>query len=502
MGLLIESTLPGITVLVNQSQVARPIQRQPTSTAFAVGYSPWGPVGVPTVVTSWEDYRRRFGGLDVNSYLGDFCYAFFNLFPGKQVVISRVVGPAATRASLVVKDRTNADGLRIQALYPSSRVDIRARIETGSTTDTVRITLRSNALNRTETYDNVVMNAAEIVRLNQRSQLVQFTLLSTQSHPQNLPALTDAQLTGGNDDFGGLTDGSFIGTDDGITRTGLQAFNDELFGAGQVAVPGVGSSAVHAALIAHAERYHRLALLDPPLGSDKDDVLTIRRQFGTWYGALYWPWVQAADFAGSGLLRLYPPSCFAAGACALVDRTRGTHKAPANITIPIALDVERAPSGGPQTDENTHELLNAHDINVIKPVPEQGVKIYGARVMTADRRVQMVHEIRLLNLFYYSAKLGYAWAPFSTIDGTGRLFRDLRRTGINFLRPFWEQGALYGRTPEEAFIVVADESNNPPEELEQQRVHVQWGVKISPTAEQIIIAIDNVPIAQDLSVLQ
>jgi hypothetical protein len=35
------------------------VAQQPTSTAFVVGYSPWGPVNVPTVVTSWQDFVRR-----------------------------------------------------------------------------------------------------------------------------------------------------------------------------------------------------------------------------------------------------------------------------------------------------------------------------------------------------------------------------------------------------------------------------------------------------------
>jgi hypothetical protein len=61
---------------------------------------------------------------------------------------------------------------------------------------------------------------------------------------------------------------------------------------------------------------------------------------------------------------------------------------------------------------------------------------------------------------------------------------------------------LYGRREQDAYIVVADESNNPPEELAAGRVHVQWGAKLSPTAEIILVSIDSVALAHDLSVLQ
>ncbi|HEX8090893.1 MAG TPA: phage tail sheath subtilisin-like domain-containing protein, partial [Blastocatellia bacterium] len=436
--LVVENTLPGVSVLINQAQVARPIKRQPTSTSFIVVYTPWGPVNVPRIITSWNDYAGQFGGFDANSFGDDFAHVFFNVFPGKQVWVNRVVGPAAAKATVTIKDRgvgaALKDTLRIDAKYPSSRVDIRYKIEAGTQADTVKLTVRSIFLNRKERFDNFRMDAASIDNVNQKSKLVDFTNLnSTNAAPVNLPALTaEATLAGGDDDFAGVTAATYVGADDGTTKTGLQTFNDEYLGTGQVAIPGITDDTAHAALLAHGEKYHRLALLDPALGSDKQDLLDIREEIGTWYAALYWPWVEMLDFEGTGLKKFYPPSCFAAGACAKVDREIGTHKAPANVQIPGALGVEKAFNGQSQTDDNTRELLNGKDINVITPLPEQGVKIYGARVLTGDRRVQMVHEIRMLNLFYYSAKIGYQWAVFQVVDPQGRLFRDLVATGVSF----------------------------------------------------------------------
>ena len=506
--LVTENTLPGVTALVNTAQVARPIKRQPTSTAFIVAYTPWGPVNIPRVVTSWNDYARQFGGFDANSFGDDFSHVFFNLFPGKQEWVCRVVGGAAAKATATIKDRSASPGvntLKIDAKYPSSRVDIKYTIEDGTQTDTFKLTLRSAFLgNRKEAFDNLKMDAASINLVNQKSKLVDLTNLnSVTAAPGNRPKATaETALAGGDDDFAGISAATYIGTDDGTTRTGLQTFKDEYLGTGQVAIPGITSDTAHVALLAHGEAFHRITFPDPPLGSDKQDLLDIRENYGTWYGAIYWPWVEMLDFEGSGLKKFYPPSCFAAGACAKVDREIGTHKAPANIQIPSALGVEKASNGQSQTDDNTRELLNGKDINVITPLPEQGVKIYGARVMTGDRRVQMVHEIRMLNLFYYSAKIGYQWAPFQVVDPQGRLFRDLVGTGVSFLKPYWEAGALYGGLQDEAFIVISDASNNPAEELQAQRVHVQWGVHLSPTAEIVIINIDNVPLFQELSVLQ
>jgi uncharacterized protein len=506
--LVIENSLPGVVAIVNAGQVARPVERQPTSTFFVVGYSAWGPVNTPTVVTGWADYVAQFGPFDANSFLDDAVYTFFNVFPGKQAVICRVVGAAKTLGTLTLKDRSagaGLDTLRVDAKYPSTRVDILCTVENGTAANTVKLTFRSVLLKRKEIHDNVtVSNAASLARVTQESRLVSLVNLnSATAAPNNNPkVLAETALAAGGDDFAGLAAADYIGADDGVTRTGLQVFKDEQLGTGQVAIPGLTTTAIHAALVAHAEAYHRFALIDPPLASDKTAVATIRALHGTWHGAVYWPWVQMLDYEQTGLKKFYPPSAFAAGACAQVDRTIGVHKAPANIAIPGALDVERNASGGPQTDDNTREFLNGKDVNVITPLPQQGVKIYGARLMTADRRVAFVHQVRLLNEFYYAGKLGYSWAPFQVVDGKGRLFRDLRSTGRNFLRAFFEAGALHGKTEEEAYLVIADESNNPPQDLENGIVHVEWAVKISPTAERIVLNIDNVPLFQDLGAFQ
>ena len=62
MSLSIENSKPGITVLVNTSQVGSPVKRQPTSTAFPVGYATWGPVDLPTTVEIGDRIRARNRG--------------------------------------------------------------------------------------------------------------------------------------------------------------------------------------------------------------------------------------------------------------------------------------------------------------------------------------------------------------------------------------------------------------------------------------------------------
>src|SRR5947209_10870892 len=176
MPLVIENTLPGVTVLVNDELVGSPVKRQPTSTAFIIGYAPWGPVNVPTLVTSWQDYVRQFGGNDDNSFLDDFCHVFFNLFQGKQTYINRVVGAAAAVATLTFVDRAVApvNTLRVDGKHPS-RFPIKSKVEAGTQANTVKLTFRCDALGGVEVYDNFTMDAASIEYVNQKSKIVKLT---------------------------------------------------------------------------------------------------------------------------------------------------------------------------------------------------------------------------------------------------------------------------------------------------------------------------------------
>lgn len=500
MSVVIENTKPGVTALVNTGQVARPLERQPSSTAFVIGFAIWGPIGVRTVVTSWSEFLRVFGSFHPLGFLADFAYVFFNLFVGRQMIAVRAGGGGAAKASITVTNRAGSPlaTFKFDAKYPSSSVDVKVVVTDSTDTSKVNLRITSVALKIDERYTDIdLRTAADVAALNAKSRLVDVSLVAASvAGATGRPAAGTFNLTGG-------TDGS-SGFDVTTLNQYLAQFADENLGTGQVLIPGYSGTANNAALIAHAETYNRMALLDSTLADDASDVIASADLNRSSFAAMYYPWVELQNLDQSGLKKFYPPSMFAAGACAQVDRTIGTHKAPANIKIPLALDVERNTDGTSVINDGVRELLNGKQINVIAPIQGEGIKIYGARVLypAGETRVRFVHERRMLNLIYYTAKIGYAWAVFAVVDGQGRLFRDLKAAGVTFLRNLYRDGGLYGATEKEAFIVVADTTNNPPDELEQGRVHVQLGVKLSPTAEIIFINIDSVPLSQDLSVLQ
>ena len=87
----------------------KPIEGVSTSTAGVVGVTERGPANVPTLITSFGDYRRTFGGyLSIEDFTDPsgraHCYmphAVEGLFVngGKRVYVTRVIADEATRAA-------------------------------------------------------------------------------------------------------------------------------------------------------------------------------------------------------------------------------------------------------------------------------------------------------------------------------------------------------------------------------------------------------------------
>ena len=110
---------PGVYVQEVPSQI-KSIEGVSTSTAAFVGVAERGPVGKATLVTSFREYRNRFGGFIENSFL---TYSVLNFFEngGNKCYIVRVVGEGAKSASVKLCDRERIahTGSTISDIYPS-----------------------------------------------------------------------------------------------------------------------------------------------------------------------------------------------------------------------------------------------------------------------------------------------------------------------------------------------------------------------------------------------
>jgi len=252
-----------------------------------------------------------------------------------------------------------------------------------------------------------------------------------------------------------------------------------------VAVPGAQAAGIQGAVIDHCERTgDRFAILD---GQQRATALTPADIKGTVrdsnYAALYFPWIRVFDPV-TGNNEVVPPSGHLAGVYARVDAERGVHKAPANVVIRGALDVERRLSKAEQ------DGINPAGINAIRAF-NGSITVWGARTLGGDKNTEWKYiNIRRLFLFLReSIDEGTQWVVFE--PNTPTLWAQITRNVSAFLTEVWRSGALFGNTAQEAFYVKCDEETNPPEVRDLGQVVTEIGVAVVKPAEFVIFRVSQ-----------
>lgn len=272
-----------------------------------------------------------------------------------------------------------------------------------------------------------------------------------------------------------------------------------------VAAPGRSDPESWEALLAHCERLtDRVAILDAPPIVERIERLTVAAVVGRpgatvgasddaaddglrprvspgGYGAYYFPHITVRDPLGTDLIDV-PPSGHMAGVWARTDATRGVHKAPANEPIRGALNVTQRLTRAEQG------VLNSAGVNCIRYFPREGIQVWGARTLdVAGSEWRYVNVRRLFAMLEESIVQSTNWIVFEVNDRT--LWRSIRRDIGAFLTRVWRDGALMGRTPDEAFFVLCDETTNTPDVIDAGQVVTVIGLAPVKPAEFVIFEI-------------
>jgi phage tail sheath protein FI/enoyl-CoA hydratase/carnithine racemase len=260
----------------------------------------------------------------------------------------------------------------------------------------------------------------------------------------------------------------------------LQAL-PESAGISIIAAPGYSTRAASAeiqqALIEHVNEpaRFRFAVLDAPPAATIDEALAARSSINSSYAAMYYPWITTANS-----LQL-PPSGFVCGIYARVDTTRGVWRAPANEAITGAVGLQAA------VDTHGQERLSAQSINSIRTFTGRGILLWGARTTSNDPEWKYVNVRRYFIFLEHSIYDGLQWVVFE--PNGAALWQSVRRTVENFLLNSWQNGALLGNKPEEAFYVRCDRSSMTQNDIDSGRLIVEIGIAPVRPAEFVIIRI-------------
>ena len=282
----------------------------------------------------------------------------------------------------------------------------------------------------------------------------------------------------------------YIGSDNGPgTRTGLKALED-VEDINIVAAPGQTDPVIQDAVLSHCENMrYRFAILDAPEVIEKGGVDKIPKPRDTKYGAYYFPWLEVYDPVKGNVFQ--PPSGYMAGIYARSDGEKGVHKAPANEVVRGALGLRYSITKGEQ------DSLNPKGINCIRAFTNRGIRVWGARTISSDASWRYINVRRLFNMVEQSIEIGTQWVVFEPNDP--RLWKRVTRDLSAFLMRLWRQGALFGKTPEEAFYVKCDDETNPPEVIDAGQMIVEIGMCPVKPAEFVIFRIGQMPAGGEVS---
>ena len=289
-------------------------------------------------------------------------------------------------------------------------------------------------------------------------------------------------LEGGSDgSIGKVNAGTFIGKDDGPNgRTGIQAFQENETVA-MIAIPGVTIPEVIAALVGHCESLRsRFAVIDMPLEKTKpNDLIQYRGMIDSTYAAMYHPWIQVFD-RGSNTSAYIPPSGAVMGVYARTDINRGVHKAPANEVIFCS---------GLSTNytKDEQDILNPEGVNLIRAIPGQGIRIWGARTASSNSAFKYVNVRRLFIYVEESIKANTNWVVFEPNDAV--LWQRVSLTISSFLDSMWRTGMLAGSSPQEAYFVEIGPATMSRDDIMNGRLICNIGIAPSRPAEFVIFRV-------------
>lgn len=264
-------------------------------------------------------------------------------------------------------------------------------------------------------------------------------------------------------------------------RTGLAAFKT-LSDVSIMVIPGITDPAVQSALVSHCEGLgSRFAILDMPLDhKEVGELQAFRENVDSSYGAMYHPWLECYDpLANRGVF--LPPSGSMAGIYARTDNSRGVHKAPAN-------EVVRNCTGlSVKYNEAEQGKLNPKGINLIRAIPGQGIRVWGARTCSSDGNWKYVNVRRFFIFLEESIKANTNWAVFEPNDEM--LWSRVEGTIRVFLTTQWRNGALAGSTADEAFYINIGKSTMTEDDILNGRLICVIGVAPVRPAEFVIFRI-------------
>lgn len=506
-------TFPGVYIEEVPSGV-RTITGVATSIAAFIGRAIRGPVNEPTLINSFGDFERTFGGLWTESTLS-YAVRDFYVNGGSQAIIVRLDrgGAAATLALPTGADGDNANLTLLASSNGawgnglSASVNLDTRDPADNTLFNLIVASASGAVERFLNVSISPANPRFVARVLEGSSLVRSQKNNTGAYvvpnvrPQATPANTPVAASGGSDGSD-LTGAEYTGSQ--ANKTGIFALDKaDLFNL--LCIPpmtrgGDTPNGVYQAAMTYCADRRAMLLVDPPVAwsANKETAAATARAGLSALGltgvaarnaALYFPQLVSADPLRDNQLDSFAPSGAVAGIFARTDVQRGVWKAPAGLDAAIngiqGLDVN--------LNDAENGTLNPLGINCLRSFPVAGRVVWGARTLRGADQLADEYKyvpVRRLALFLEeSLYRGTQWVVFEPNDEP--LWAQIRLNVGAFMQGLFRQGAFQGSSPREAYFVKCDKETTTQNDINLGIVNILVGFAPLKPAEFVIIKLQQ-----------
>ena len=264
-------------------------------------------------------------------------------------------------------------------------------------------------------------------------------------------------------------------------------------------VPGISDNLIVSETLAFAERKRAFAILDPPMNAVADNLsgsgaATIDSYVTAFpksqNGALYFPYLLSSDPITDHTISV-PPSGYVAGIFARTDANRGVWKAPAGLETSVLNTAGPVPTG--LMNDQRQGALNILAVNCLRSFNSIGTVVFGSRTLVgADANTSFPQSkyvpVRRMTLFIEQTLVAnLKWVVFEPNDEP--LWLAIRASIEAFLLSLFNQGALQGSRPSQAFQVKCDSTTTTPQDQQNGIVNIVVAFAPLKPAEFVVIKI-------------
>lgn len=476
-------TTPGTQIV---SRAAPPSRSDPsqTGTWHVAALADRGPTDSPRMLLNLSDYDKFFGTNRVFTQRDAVEAHFRN--GGNRVNFSRFVGPAATKATVNLPGAVAAPSLAVDSIGEGP-VGLSVTVVVSGATFTLSVIEAGVVIQNSPP----LASPADAVSWAQDSPYVRVRALGA----INPVAVAGAAIAGGTDDRAAVTDVHRIAAVNRIPKGD---------GPGQVSIPGATTTTAHAGVAAHAEVNNRFGIYDSPNSAVEADHIAVADanratmtddQEGYGFLAEGWHFIPGAT---PGTTRTVPPSAIVSALMAKHDSiTLNPNEPAAGINgIPtFSLGTAR-----PNWSDAARGRLNGAGVNVFRFV-NGAQRLYGYRTLgningpsglwvnAANARLRMAVQ----------SDADALAEPFVFNQITKQKISEYNGAITGMLLGYYNLGALFGDTPDEAFVVDTGPSVNTPERIGARRLSAVMGLRMSEFAEIVYMEFVKIPVTEALA---